>query len=74
MTLSSASHSPRTAKSQARQLQATTTHDKTLASDISLFHKPPRLHSYESNDINKQEEVRLLNGLTDLRLLDILVW
>lgn len=33
-----------------------------------------RLRSYESNDINKQQEVRLLDGLTDLRLLDILVW
>jgi hypothetical protein len=33
-----------------------------------------RLRSYESNDISKQREVRLLDGLTDLRLLDILVW
>ncbi|MFM9431995.1 hypothetical protein ACFDR8_002911 [Arthrobacter sp. MP_2.3] len=33
-----------------------------------------RLRSYESNDINKQQQVRLLDGLTDLRLLDILVW
>lgn len=33
-----------------------------------------RLRSYKSHDINKQQEVRLLDGLTDLRLLDILVW
>lgn len=33
-----------------------------------------QLRSYESGDINKQREVRLLDGLTDLRLLDILVW
>lgn len=33
-----------------------------------------RLRSYECHDINKQQDVRLLNQLTDLRLLDILVW
>ncbi|MET4622840.1 hypothetical protein ABIE18_004319 [Arthrobacter sp. 2762] len=33
-----------------------------------------RLRSYESDDANKQNAVRLLDGLTDLRLLDILVW
>ncbi len=33
-----------------------------------------RLRSYDSADIDKQREVRLLDGLTDLRLLDILVW
>lgn len=33
-----------------------------------------RLRSFESNDTNKQQQVRLLAGLTDLRLLDILVW
>lgn len=33
-----------------------------------------RLRIYESDDLNKQQEVRLLDGLTDLRLLDILVW
>lgn len=33
-----------------------------------------RLRSYESDDIIKQQDVRLLVGLTDLRLLDILVW
>lgn len=33
-----------------------------------------RLRSYESDDITKQQEVRLLDGLTDLRLLDILDW
>jgi hypothetical protein len=33
-----------------------------------------RLRSYESDDINKQQQVRLLDGLTELRLLDILVW
>jgi hypothetical protein len=33
-----------------------------------------QLRSYESGDINRQREVRLLDGLTDLRLLDILVW
>ncbi|GAA1356145.1 hypothetical protein GCM10009636_24950 [Arthrobacter koreensis] len=32
------------------------------------------LRSYESDDANKQQQVRLLDGLTDLRLLDILVW
>lgn len=33
-----------------------------------------RLRSYECDDVNRQREVRLLDGLTDLRLLDILVW
>lgn len=33
-----------------------------------------RLHSYESDDVDSQPDVRLLAGLTDLRLLDILVW
>lgn len=33
-----------------------------------------QIRSYESDDINKQQAVRLLDGLTDLRLLDILVW
>ncbi|WP_395405939.1 DUF6308 family protein (plasmid) [Arthrobacter sp. UC242_113] len=33
-----------------------------------------QLRSYESADTNRQREVRLLDGLTDLRLLDILVW
>lgn len=33
-----------------------------------------RLRSYESADAKKQEQIRRLDGLTDLRLLDILVW
>lgn len=33
-----------------------------------------RLRSYQSGDPSRQQEVRLLDGLTDLRLLDILVW
>lgn len=33
-----------------------------------------RLRSYECADAKKQERVQRLNGLTDLRLLDILVW
>jgi hypothetical protein len=33
-----------------------------------------RLRSYESDDSNKQKAVRGLDELTDLRLLDIMVW
>ncbi|WP_416416172.1 hypothetical protein [Paenarthrobacter aromaticivorans] len=32
------------------------------------------LRSYESPDTSQQEAVRQLNKLSDLRLLDILVW
>lgn len=33
-----------------------------------------RIRSYTSADTAKQQEVRLMDGLTDLRILDILVW
>ncbi|MFK0042415.1 DUF6308 family protein [Paenarthrobacter sp. NPDC090517] len=33
-----------------------------------------RIRSYTSADTKKQQEVRLMDGLTDLRILDILVW
>lgn len=33
-----------------------------------------QLREYESDDHDKQRDIRLLDGLTDLRLLDILVW
>lgn len=33
-----------------------------------------RIRSYVSADLKKQQEIRLMDGLTDLRILDILVW
>ena len=33
-----------------------------------------RIRSYKSADKAKQQQVRLMDGLTDLRILDILVW
>jgi hypothetical protein len=46
----------------------------TARSSGALNELRHRLRSYESHDVNKQHEFRLLDGLTDLRLMDVLVW